>query len=140
MTDVAPPGTSSLTPYSSLPSTTPVKSSNTKETGDEKFNLKELLENTEKTKSAAKKALTSKSKESDEGRHVLPTYSFPQGHLAPVIVTVLFTLWHHKACFGNMTYAARCKGDTVGTPSPHLSSIKPSARNTSLAYSHIFSW
>ena len=68
----------------------------------------------------------------------LPTTAQQSGGIEHV--TVLFTLWHHRACFGNMTYAARCKGDTVGTPSPHLSSIKPSARNTSLAYSHIFSW
>merc|ERR1712129_590826 len=40
----------------------------TKEAEDEKFNLKELLEMIEKTKSAAKKAMASKSKENDELR------------------------------------------------------------------------
>jgi len=46
--------------------TTPVKSSETRETEDEDLNLNELVEIVEKTKSAAKKALAAKNSEIDE--------------------------------------------------------------------------
>ena len=42
--------------------------------------------------------------------------------------------------FGKQAYAARHRGASVGATPPRPSAIKPSARNTTPAYSSIFTW